>query len=204
MSFIRIQNSIPNLQENLALLNRLVADGEAKRARAAELEQTLANSQSNVALAAENLLAGGDVGGEVDENALRAELSKVAYFIKAADLAISKLKTQIDAQMAVAAEEYAKSRMPEQLKRAHQTLDALLDLADISKQESTLRAQAEAEGCAGHHFKHFALVIRGSEMTGSFYTEALFLGALFKKYEAMGLPPTSDHRKRLAALADQG
>lgn len=203
MSFKQLIDRNSALNADQARLAKLAGEAEVKAHRRTELVQDIENTAGNVNKLVDDLLAGGEgAGNAITVEALRAELDQVNFYLRALDAAIPKLRAKIQSQISDLAVEYAKSFANEQRARAHRTLDALLDLAEVSAEERAMRSAAEGEGCPGHYFPGFAFAIHGGALTGSFHTETLHLAALFEKYKGMGFAPTAAHLKRLAALQD--
>lgn len=194
-----------SLKENQALHQKLIA----QRAEIASRSQALVEQVENIERAGgdirslvEAVVAGGELADPVTATELRRELDLLTAKHRVLDGAIPKLDKLIQSQLGDINRDYAKSRLPEQQVRAHRTLDALLDLAEVSAEERSMRRIAEGDGCPGHYFPAFAYVIHGGALTGSFHTERLHLTAVFEKFKAMGFAPTTAHLKRLAALSD--
>lgn len=202
MSFKQIQERNSELAANHSLLAKLAGETEVKTGRRMALEQAIENITSNVAEFADDLLAGGEGADPIAVDALRTELDQVNFYIRALDVAIPKLRSKIQSQISDLAVEYAKAHTTEQSARAQRTLSALLDLAEVAAEEHSMRASAEAEGCAEHYFQNVSFVIHGGPLTGSFHTEKQHLAALFEKYAVMGFAPNAAQTKRLAALPD--
>ncbi len=195
-----------SLKENQALYQKLsaqLAENKGRRQVLVEQVETIESGRGDISSMIEAVVAGGELHADpLTATDLRREIELLTAQQRILDGAIPKLDKIIQSQLGDINREYAKARLPEQQARANRMLDALLDLAEVSGEERTMRKAAEGDGCPGHYFPTFAYVIHGGALTGSFHTEKLHLGALFEKYKAMGFAPTTAHLKRFAALPD--
>lgn len=189
------------LKADRAQLAKLMGDKETRTARLSDLDQTIESAAGDIRELVENLVAGGEGFAPVAVNAMRDEREQCVLFLRALGTAIPKLQQRINSRISDLASQYVASRAGEQLVLVHQTVSALLDLAEASAAESALRTEAEDDGCPSHYFPKFAYRVTGGDLTGSFGNERLHLEAYFQKLESKGFPPTSEHRKRLARLA---